>query len=76
MQANPLQASPPLSARFEKFTLEAGGFQALYAETLMTREEFLQMFPEGNNYYYKVGPLTHESSCVLLSTHQSSFLLL
>ena len=31
--------------RFEKFTLEHEGFQALYAETLMSKEEFIQMFP-------------------------------
>ena len=31
--------------RFEKFTLEHEGFQALYAETLMTKEEFVTMFP-------------------------------
>ena len=30
---------------FEKFTLEHKGYQALYAETLMTYEEFTTMFP-------------------------------
>ena len=38
--------------KFEKFTLEHNGFQALYAETLMTKEEFLKMFP--SEYYLKV----------------------
>lgn len=31
--------------KFEKFTLDHQGFQALYAETLMSREEFCHMFP-------------------------------
>ena len=31
--------------RFEQFTLEHEGFQALYAETLMTKDEFTEMFP-------------------------------
>ena len=31
--------------RFERFTLEHNGFQALYAETLMNKEEFKTMFP-------------------------------
>ena len=31
--------------KFEKFTLENNGFQALYAETLMSHEEFCTMFP-------------------------------
>ena len=31
--------------RFERFTLDHDGFQALYAETLMTKEEFTHMFP-------------------------------
>ena len=31
--------------KFEQFTLEHDGFQALYAETLMTKDEFTQMFP-------------------------------
>ena len=30
---------------FEKFTLEHQGYQALYAETLMSYEEFVTMFP-------------------------------
>ena len=41
--------------RFEKFTLEKGGFQALYAETLMSYEEFCQMFKEHEQFYSKVG---------------------
>ena len=31
--------------KFEQFTLQHDGFQALYAETLMTKDEFCQMFP-------------------------------
>ena len=31
--------------KFERFTLEHKGFQALYAETLLSREEFQTMFP-------------------------------
>ena len=38
--------------QFEKFTLEHQGFQALYAETLMTFEEFCTMFPR--NVYQEV----------------------
>ena len=30
---------------FEQFTLEHGGFQALYAETLLSYEDFTAMFP-------------------------------
>ena len=30
---------------FEKFTLERKGYQALYAETLMSFQEFTDMFP-------------------------------
>ena len=30
---------------FEKFTLEHQGYQALYAETLLSYEEFVTMFP-------------------------------
>ena len=30
---------------FEKFTLEHKGYQALYAETLMSFQEFTEMFP-------------------------------
>ena len=30
---------------FEKFTLEHKGYQALYAETFMTYEDFTNMFP-------------------------------
>ena len=41
--------------QFEKFTLEKGGFQALYAETLMSYEEFCQMFKEQEQFYNKVG---------------------
>ena len=41
--------------QFEKFTLEKGGFQALYAETLMSYEEFCQMFKEHEQFYSKVG---------------------
>ena len=40
--------------KFEKFTLERGGFQALYAETLMSHEEFKQMFQQHDHYYQKV----------------------
>ena len=40
--------------KFEKFTLERGGFQALYAETLMNYEEFRQMFQQHDHYYQKV----------------------
>ena len=38
--------------RFEKFTLEHQGFQALYAETLLSHEEFREMFP--SEMYQKV----------------------
>ena len=31
--------------KFEKFTLKHNGFQALYAETLMSFDEFCTMFP-------------------------------
>ena len=31
--------------RFEQFTLDHDGFQELYAETLMTKDEFTRMFP-------------------------------
>ena len=37
---------------FERFTLEHQGFQALYAETLMSHEEFIKMFP--SEMYQKV----------------------
>ena len=40
--------------RFEKFTIAKGGFQALYAETLMNYEEFTRMFQEHDHYYQKV----------------------
>ena len=46
---------PDTLRRFEKFTLEKGGFQALYAETLMSYEEFGQMFKEYGQFYSKVG---------------------
>lgn len=36
---------------FERFTLEHQGFQALYAETLMTYEEMCAMFP--SELYFK-----------------------
>ena len=39
---------------FEKFTLDHGGYQALYAETLMSYEEFCQMFAEYRKQYEKV----------------------
>jgi len=39
---------------FEKFTLDHGGYQALYAETLMSYEEFLQMFADYSKQYFKV----------------------
>jgi len=39
--------------RFEKFTLDHGGFQALYAETLMSYEEFNQMFAQFKEHYWK-----------------------
>ena len=56
-----LSTKPGFSGRadtlrqFEKFTLEKGGFQALYAETLMSYEEFCQMFKEHEQFYSKVG---------------------
>ena len=39
---------------FEKFTLDHGGYQALYAETLMSYKEFCQMFAEYRKQYEKV----------------------
>ena len=39
---------------FEKFTLDHGGYQALYAETLMSHEEFCQMFAEYRQQYEQV----------------------
>ena len=39
---------------FEKFTLDHGGYQALYAETLMSYEEFCQMFAEYRKQYEMV----------------------
>jgi hypothetical protein len=36
---------------FEKFTLDHGGYQALYAETLMSYEEFCKMFSEYKKQY-------------------------
>jgi len=36
----------------EKFTRDHAGYQGLYAETLMTREEFIEMFDE--SHYLKV----------------------
>jgi len=39
--------------RFEKFTLDHGGYQALYAETLMSYEEFNQMFAQFKEHYWK-----------------------
>jgi len=39
---------------FERFTLEHRGYQALYAETLMSREEFLEMFAEYGQQYEQV----------------------
>ena len=35
----------PVLRQFERFTLEHNGYQALYAETLMSNEEFVEMFP-------------------------------
>jgi hypothetical protein len=39
---------------FEQFTLKHGGFQALYADTLMPFEEFFQMFSEFFEAYMRV----------------------
>ena len=39
--------------RFEKFTIDKGGFQALYAETLMDYEEFNSMFSQFKKNYWK-----------------------
>ena len=50
--------------RFEKFTLEKGGFQALYAETLMSYEEFGQMFKEHDQFYSKVNICRYQSSFI------------
>jgi delta24-sterol reductase len=36
----------------EKFTRDHSGYQGLYAETLMSREEFLEMFDP--SHYIKV----------------------
>ena len=50
---------------FEKFTLEHKGYQALYAETFMTEEEFTNMFPriqydlvniKRENVFFKIFP--------------------
>jgi len=38
--------------KFEKFTLEHRGYQALYAETMMTFDEFQEMFP--GEFYKKM----------------------
>ena len=46
---------------YEKFTLQHQGFQALYAETLMTYEEFCEMFP--SELYFKVCP--HQTQEIL-----------
>merc|ERR1719483_100763 len=40
--------------KFELFTIERKGFQALYAETLMSYEEFLTMFSGGAKPYFEV----------------------
>merc|ERR1719483_592376 len=40
--------------KFEIFTLERKGFQALYAETLMSYEEFLTMFSGKATLYSEV----------------------
>lgn len=50
--------------KFERFTLEVGGFQALYAETLLTYSQFTKMFKVGMERYWKVRerlPLTQEA---------------
>jgi len=39
---------------FEKFTLDHNGYQALYAETLMSHEEFCQMFAKYREQYQLV----------------------
>ena len=39
---------------FEQFTLKRGGYQGLYADTLMSFEEFFQMFSEFGEAYAKV----------------------
>ena len=53
--------------KFEKFTLDHQGFQALYAETLMSREEFCHMFPR--QIYDKVGVKMPFKTKVFLSLH-------
>ena len=55
--------------RFEKFTIEKGGFQALYAETLMNYEEFTRMFQEHDHYYQKVTDYILQLFNVLLESH-------
>jgi len=44
----------PTLRMFEKFTLKHGGYQGLYADTLMSFEEFFQMFSEFGEAYAKV----------------------
>merc|ERR1711936_1061417 len=39
---------------FERFTLDHRGYQALYAETLMSYEEFCQMFAQYREQYQQV----------------------
>ena len=46
--------------KFERFTLEHKGYQALYAETLMTYEEYAAMFPQ--ELYEKVNDTLSLSS--------------
>ena len=48
---------------FEKFTLEHQGYQALYAETLMSYEEFVTMFPREQ---YDL--VCHEKNILKIST--------
>ena len=43
--------------KFEKFTLEHQGFQGLYAETLLTLDEFCEMFP--HQLYKRVSQHDH-----------------
>ena len=55
--------------RFEKFTIDKGGFQALYAETLMNYEEFTRMFQEHDHYYQKVTDYILQFFMVFLESH-------
>ena len=52
--------------KFEKFTLENLGFQALYAETLMSHDEFCTMFPRS---IYEQVPNTSLAASGALAHH-------